>query len=93
VKRPAGNRHVLLGHVQIKNVQALAWWVHDRMKQNLPVDGFDIASLNNAKARKHAESEHTTVPTLNAMDLEKFKASKFDIHEDTFLNLLLQHRG
>jgi hypothetical protein len=25
VKCPAGNRRVLLGHVQIKNVQALAW--------------------------------------------------------------------
>jgi hypothetical protein len=63
------------------------------LKQNLPVDGFDIASLNDAKARKHAESERTTVPTLNATDLEKFKASKFDIHEDAFLNLLSQHRG
>jgi hypothetical protein len=67
--------------------------VRDRTKQNLPVDGFDIASLNDTKARKHAESERTTVPTLNGMDLEKFKASKFDIHEVAFLNLLSQHRG
>ena len=67
--------------------------MRDRTKQNLPVDGFDIASLNNAKARKRAESERTTVPTLNATDLEKFKASEFDIHEDAFLNLLSQHRG
>jgi hypothetical protein len=75
-KCPTGNRHVLLGHVHIKNVQVLAWWVCDRTKQNLPVDGFDIASLNDAKAHKHTESERTTVPTLNAMDLEKFKASE-----------------
>jgi hypothetical protein len=27
-KCSAGNRRVLLGHVQIKNIQALAWWVH-----------------------------------------------------------------
>jgi hypothetical protein len=64
--------------------------VCDCMKQNLPVDGFDIASL---KAPKCAESERTTVPTLNDMDLEKFKASKFDIHEDAFLTLLSQHCG
>jgi hypothetical protein len=92
-KRPSNNGRVLLGHGQIKNVQALAWWVRDCAKQNLPVDGFDLASLNNAKARKRAESERTTVPTLNATDLEKSKASEFDIHKDAFLNLLSQHRG
>ena len=25
-KRPSNNGRVLLGHVQIRNVQALAWW-------------------------------------------------------------------
>jgi hypothetical protein len=26
-KRPSNNGYVLLGHVQIKNIQVLAWWV------------------------------------------------------------------
>ena len=87
--RTQGEGRVNLRTVQIKRIQALVWWVHDRQKRGLDLDAalFDAAALEAARNQKRVEKEREDADT-SVKDLDKFDPDDFDIHEDAFLNLL-----
>ena len=86
--------HVNLGTVQIKHIQALAWWVHDHMKHGQPIVAADFngAAMHTSMECKHIEKEHG-MTDASVKDLNKFNLDDFDVHEDAFLNLLAQTYG
>lgn len=92
--RTVAERRVLITTVQLKNLQGLVWWLHDRSKHHLPLDAaaFDAAELANAIARKRMEKD-IPEPSTTVKDLGKFHPDDFDQHEDAFLNLLSQTTG
>ena len=62
--RPAASR-VNLGTVQIKALQALIWWIHDRQTHGQPLVAadWDQAAMTAARVHKRIEKER---PTLEA---------------------------
>ena len=92
--RPAAMQQ-FVGTVQLKNLQALAWWVRDRTKLNLPVNGnlFNVAALEFAREHKCVEADRPKEAAPSASDLPVFKPEEYDVHEDAFLNLLAQYCG
>jgi hypothetical protein len=92
--RAQAEGRVLLGTVVIKRLQTLVWWVRDRQKRGLNLDGddFNVDAMNKAAEMKalrrdRAEKE----PSVS--DLGKFDPDDFDSFEDAFLNLLAQSYG
>ena len=92
--RTAVDGRVNLGTVQIKRIQALAWWVRDRVKHGQPIVAadFNAAAMHTSMERKHIEKERGTTDA-SVKDLNKFNPDDFDVHEDAFLNLLAQTYG
>jgi hypothetical protein len=96
-RRPAGapGGTIILGVVQIQNVKALAWWVRERTKVNLPLapNLFNAGALQGAKERKKIEADRPKDAAISIADLGEFKADDYDVFEDAFLNFLSQRRG
>jgi len=92
--RTLADGRVNLGMVQIKRIQALAWWTHDQIKhgQALVAADFDVAALNSAMERKRVEKERES-GDVAVEDLAKFDPDDFDVHEDAFPGLLAQTCG
>ena len=90
----AADGRVNLGTVQTKRIQALAWWVRDRMKHGLPIVAadFNAAVMHTSMERKHIEKE-CVMTDASIKYLNKFNLDDFDVHEDAFLNLLVQTYG
>ena len=85
---------VYLTTVQIKNLQALVWWIHDQRKhgQALVAHNFTPQVLLDARERKRIEKDQTDTD-ISVKDLPKFAPDDFDDHEDAFLNFLAQTSG
>ena len=90
----AADGSVNLGTIQIKRIQALAWWVRDCMKHGQPIVAadFNAAAMHTSMKHKHIEKECGTTDA-SIKDLNKFNPDDFDVHEDAFLNLLVQTYG
>lgn len=80
--------------VQIKCIQALVWWVHDHLKHGQALDAVDWthAAMGSAMKCKHTKKECSEMEA-SVKDLVKFDPDDFDIHEDAFVNLLVQTYG
>ena len=89
--RAANNGRVLLGTVQIKRLQAVVWWVRDHQRRGLAplAADFSVAVMNTSMTLKNVDKERGHLDA-SIKDLLKFEPNDFDIHEDTFLNLLAQ---
>ncbi len=97
-KRMAGRNvadgRAILGTVQIKSIQALAWWIRDRIKCGVVPNAaeFDAAALRDAMTNKQVEYQRSETE-VSVDKLAKFDPDEYDIHEDAFLNLLAQTNG
>ena len=95
-RRGEDEGRVLLGTLQIKRLQALAFWVRDRRKRGLGVAAADFTAptMNDAmtmkSVRKEAKEGYTD-PSVR--DLGTFDPDFYETYEDAFLNLLAQTRG
>ena len=92
--RTVNEGRVNLGTIQIKNIQALVWWVKDRQKRRQPLDAaeFDKAALLGAGVSKQVEKGRAKGDT-SVKDLSTFGPDDYDAHEEVFTNLLVQTQG
>ena len=83
-----------LGTVHIKKVQALVWWINDRQRfgQNLDPDKFDQATMLAAMQSKQLEKDQLS-RNVATTTLAKFDPDNFEMHEDSFMNVLSQALG
>ena len=86
--RPAASR-VNLGTIQIKALQALVWWVHDRQTHGQPLVGaeFTQAALTAARQQKRIDKEKSETDA-SVSSLVKFDPDIFEVCDDTFRNFL-----
>ena len=91
--RPAATR-VNLGTVQIKALQALVWWIHDRQTHGQALVGAEWtqAALTAARQSKRIDKEREKTDA-SVGDLVKFDPDIFETCEDAFKNLLAQKIG
>ena len=92
--RTVNEGRVNLGTVQVKKMQALAWWVRDHQKRGQPLDAvdFNAQTLEDAKVAKRVEKERSD-GDVSVKDLSTFDPDDFDAHEEAFVNLLAQTQG
>ena len=90
----AADGHVNLGTIQIKRIQALAWWICDRMKHGQPIveADFNATVMHTSMELKHIKKECRTTDA-GIKDLNKFNLDDFDVQKGAFLNLLVQTYG
>ena len=93
-QRTVGDGRVLLSTVQIKRLQGLVWWLHDRIKHHQPLDAaaFTAQVMATAMTKKTIEKQLVD-STVTVKDLGKFHPDDFDVQEDAFLNVLSQTLG
>ena len=86
---------VTLGTVQIKNLQALVYWVRDLVARDEDIDAADWtpAMMETARARKRVAKAEQDDKAPDVDDLKKFKPNQFEEHEDAFKNVLAQTNG
>ena len=83
-----------LGGVPIKCLQALAWWMHDKLRHGQAIDPNDWtpAVMDVALATMLVQGEVDT-DDPQEKDLAKFDPLEFEVHEDAFLNHLAKCKG
>lgn len=99
-KRLAGRTQVdgrvILGTVQIKNLQALVYWVKDKLKRGQPLNAADwdaqaiITTMTSKDVEKEAKDNYQA-PSVQ--DLGKFKPEDFETFEEGILNIWARTRG
>ena len=92
--RTINDGHVNLGTVHIKKMQALVWWINDsqRFGQDLYPAKFDQANMLVSMQSKRIEKDQPSSNVATAT-LEKFYPDTFEMHEDSFMNMLSQPLG
>lgn len=88
------DRRMLLGTIQIKRLQRLVWWLHDRLKHHQPLDvaAFTAQVMTDLMTKKQTEKQ-LGESTVTVKDLGKFDPDDFNTQEDALLNVLLQTLG
>jgi hypothetical protein len=86
----------ILGTVQIKNLQALVFWVKDRQKRGLNLDVNDwtpaeITTIMTTKEVRKEEKDNYSKPSIT--DLGTFDPQDFEVFEEGFINYLARLRG
>jgi hypothetical protein len=86
----------ILGTVQIKNLQALVFWVKDRQKRglNLDVNDWTPAEITLTMATKEVrkeEKDNYSKPSVT--ELGTFDPQDFEVFEEGFINYLARLRG
>ena len=94
--RTQAEGRVLLGTVQIKNLQALAYWVRDKQMRGQAINVNDwtaagIADVRRTKGARKEAKEAQKEPSVK--DLGTFDPVFFETYEEAFLNLLAQTTG
>ena len=92
--RTAAEGRAHLSTVQIKRLQAMVWWIHDRRQRSLDINVADFtpAAMDAARERKRIEQERPETEA-SVKDLSKFDPDHFKVHEDAFMNWLAQTYG
>ena len=93
--RTIAEGRVNLGTVTIKRIQALVYWVKDRMKRGLDITAADFTAESMAEAgrMKIVRKELKDKSQPDVKDLGKFDPDFFESFEDAFVNLLAQCIG
>ena len=91
--RPTASR-VHMTTVQIKKMQALVWWIRDRMTHSQPLVAiaFDDDALNAALERKRIEKEGTETE-VKISEIMRFDPNKYEDCNDAFRNVLALKKG
>ena len=91
--RPTVQR-VHMTTVQIKKLQALVWWIRDRMMHDQPLVAmaFDADALTAALERKRIEKEGTETE-VKISEIMKVDPNKYEDCKDAFQNVLASKKG
>ena len=93
--RTAAEGRINLGTVVIKNLQALAWWIRDKLSHGEAINhnDFTAAALQAAIQSKRVDKDRSDKDTPKLDTLKKFDPIQFETHEDAFVNYLSQIPG
>ena len=85
---------VVLGMVHINKIQALVWWIYYCQQHDilLGADDFVFIIIFDVIESKIIHTYQTSTYMV-VKDISNFYPDNYDIHEDLFLNILLQTFG